>query len=510
MIGVTRNIATLILVMISGCLLIAGCGATEGEAGQTTEEIDPHAGHNHAPGEHGQPGATAEHSEDELDWCAEHSVPESACTRCNPDLIEQFKAAGDWCAGHELPESHCRLCNPGLEFPQEVVFRAARIELAEREIEVSLYFRPNAEICATDGAMIQFASAKTVERSGIRVEAVREAELRAELEAPAEVLFDETHATVVTTTVPALVSRWLIAPGDVVSTGQALAVLQSPEIAELQARLLSANAAHAVQKRELARHEELKTRDLVSLADYERQVALAAQTSAELAGARGLLLSCGLSEQDVEVLLEESEVSSSFLLRSPADGFVVERKAQLGELLEAGSAFGVLADPSAMWVEARLSEEQLRHVAVGQTLTFTGDGRGLDQVGAEVIWVSRFLDPHTRTGVVRAEIRENQPHLQAGEFGRVQIALPGDTDAVLVPKDAIQWEGCCNVVFVKESLDRYRPRKVHFTRGQGPYYQVTEGLRAGEEVVVDGAFLLKTELKKTSLGSGCCGLEPTS
>lgn len=48
------------------------------------------------------------------DWCAEHQVPESQCTRCNPSLAAAFQATGDWCAEHGLPESQCRTCNPGL------------------------------------------------------------------------------------------------------------------------------------------------------------------------------------------------------------------------------------------------------------------------------------------------------------------------------------------------------------------------------------------------------------
>lgn len=49
------------------------------------------------------------------DWCGEHAVPESQCTRCNSSLIAAFKATGDWCAEHDLPESQCLLCNPGLK-----------------------------------------------------------------------------------------------------------------------------------------------------------------------------------------------------------------------------------------------------------------------------------------------------------------------------------------------------------------------------------------------------------
>ena len=48
------------------------------------------------------------------DWCGEHAVPESQCTRCNPKLIPAFKATGDWCPEHGLPESQCLVCNPEL------------------------------------------------------------------------------------------------------------------------------------------------------------------------------------------------------------------------------------------------------------------------------------------------------------------------------------------------------------------------------------------------------------
>ena len=49
------------------------------------------------------------------DWCGEHQVPESLCTRCNPSLIVAFKATGDWCEEHRLPESQCLICNPDLK-----------------------------------------------------------------------------------------------------------------------------------------------------------------------------------------------------------------------------------------------------------------------------------------------------------------------------------------------------------------------------------------------------------
>lgn len=49
------------------------------------------------------------------DWCAEHVVPESICTRCNATLIDGFKAKNDWCNEHNLPESQCFTCHPDLK-----------------------------------------------------------------------------------------------------------------------------------------------------------------------------------------------------------------------------------------------------------------------------------------------------------------------------------------------------------------------------------------------------------
>jgi len=491
-----------------------GCGAGENPEPPTfslaTDEHGAHDGHEHGADDgHGHiaqsaalPGGEA------LDWCAEHSVPESVCTGCHPELIAVFQKANDWCAGHDLPESHCRLCSPTLTFPQEEVLRQRQTEATRSDITVSLYFRPNAEVCATDGALIQFASATTGERAGIAARTVYASPGESMIDAPAEVVFDETKTYVVATTVSALVSRWLVAPGDVVRKGEILAILQSPEIAVLKSSLVTARARYDVDARELERGTEMHRRGLINDAELDRTRAQAEQSRAELVSASGLLLAAGLSEEELDHLSRSEGISNLFALRANDDGLVAERTARLGELLEPGHPFALLADPGAMWVEARLTEEQLRSVAPGETLTFETDGRGGHRVGGVIIWVSRVLDPHTRTGTVRARVTDRNHGLQAHEFGRVRIVQTGNREVVLVPKDAVQWEGCCNVVFVKETNQRYRPRKVQVIDGEGPYYQVLAGLEAGEQVVVDGAFLLKTELKKSSIGAGCCGLDP--
>lgn len=71
-------------------------------------------GHDHGneSTQHGQADAVPGSHED---WCAEHAVPESKCTRCDASLVAAFKATKDWCAEHGLPESQCLKCNPDLK-----------------------------------------------------------------------------------------------------------------------------------------------------------------------------------------------------------------------------------------------------------------------------------------------------------------------------------------------------------------------------------------------------------
>jgi cobalt-zinc-cadmium efflux system membrane fusion protein len=297
-----------------------------GEHGVAAAIESGHEGHNHAPGEHGGVHALSV----ELDWCEEHAVPESVCTRCQPERVAGFKASGDWCAGHDLPESHCRACNPGLTFPQEEIIRTQRREVSGEEISVSLHFRPNATVCATDNALIQFATVETAGRCGITVETARSARFESTGSAPAEVVFDEARTSVVSTSVPALVTRWLVEPGERVRQGDVLAILRSPEIAGLKAGLLSSQAAADVQRREYERHRQMRERDLISQADFESQQAVTAQAEAAFSSARGLLLAAGLDEADLEDVVTHGSVSNQFVLRASVDGALIERRAQVG------------------------------------------------------------------------------------------------------------------------------------------------------------------------------------
>jgi hypothetical protein len=109
---------SIIMVFAACAVALAACekkGEQAGSAATTeSEAVTPPASSSgaeaaagHAP-EGVKPGSYE-------DWCDEHQVPESMCTRCNPTLVAAFKATGDWCDEHGLPESQCLACNPDLK-----------------------------------------------------------------------------------------------------------------------------------------------------------------------------------------------------------------------------------------------------------------------------------------------------------------------------------------------------------------------------------------------------------
>jgi len=492
------------------------------------------------------------------DWCVEHNVPESQCelcnpglaraasavcphglsanicARCHPELIASFKESGDWCAGHDVPESQCELCNPGLvraaviddghghsqggsehsqidgQGPAQTASGPGSTSEDSRFPGLSVIFEKNQPLCPTDGSVIQFASIQTADRAGIRAMPVTIGLGGHRFEAPAETVFDQTRTTMISSTIPVTIRRWRVEPGTPVDADAPLADVESPQMASLQGAYLKGWSDWRVHARERERAEALLARGLIDSAGYERTMADAVAAEGHCVELASQLRLAGLAESDLLALRERGAVSSQFTLRSVVGGALLERPAALGTLIEPGVTMAVVGDPAAIWVEADVRDRDLSRVEVGQTVNFLSDAGNSDPVVGTVIWISQYLDPHTRTGIVRVKPTRATTHVRAHQFGRLQLPDGTLQSAILVPHDAVQWEGCCNVVFVQESPERFRPRKVRLETGESGHYRVLDGLRPGESVVVEGSYLLKTELQKGSIGAGCCGLEAAS
>ena len=110
-----KNKAMMTMTALLGLLVVsAGCGtkaprsgATGTAAGAASEVASPPQGAGHADASV-VPGSYE-------DWCEEHAVAETQCTRCDASLVPAFQAANDWCPDHGLPMSQCTIHDPNLK-----------------------------------------------------------------------------------------------------------------------------------------------------------------------------------------------------------------------------------------------------------------------------------------------------------------------------------------------------------------------------------------------------------
>lgn len=513
---------TLMVLMI---LMAAGCG--DGESGPGTS-VDEHAGHDHGAGELGQVAAQPG-GHGEGDWCAEHAIAESACPFCNPGLVEEmgwcaghdvaealcwicnpavipaYRSVGDWCEGHDLPESRCLLCNPGLAETE-----SARGDGGVHEHTGPRYQKAPSVTCIKNLVTVNFERETIAAEAGLEFAEVQVAPLTRILECNAILEYDGNRFARLAPQIGGLVQSVEKDLGDLVEKGDVLAVIVSPAFGTAKAAYLQALASESLWQKNHAREKDLLERGVATERDLLEAETSLAESRIARSRAEQELMGLGLTEVQIEEVARGKDTTSRYQVIAPFAGVVVERQASVGELSHPSAALFAVADISRMWALLDVYETDIRDIRTGQSVILHVEGLEGDAVGGEITWVSSQLDPRTRTLQARAELHNAEGYLRANMFARAVVTVRKAQSTVVVPRSAVQWEGCCNVVFVKESATVFRPTKVHLGPASGSMVEVRRGLKGGESVVTQGSFLLKTEILKGSIGAGCCEAQPGS
>ncbi len=441
-----------------------------------------------------------------LGWCEGHDVAEALCTRCNSALIPAFEAQGDWCGEHGLPESQCALCGAGPAAEGAVgLISTGAGRVAQTDLRAG---RPPAAECPNAFATVVLKSPQVAQRAGLTVETLREATIDETIVTSAQCAFDADRVAHLASRAPGTVAQVRARLGERVQEGEVLALIETSELGSAKAAYLQAASLVELWERNLEREKRL----FEQRAGTEREV-LEAETNlvesrVRLSSAAQHLRNLGLSDEDLVRILEDRDTSSLLPLRAPFEGEVIERHAAVGEVIATTEALFVIADTTRMWIMLDVPEREAARVRRGQTVRFAFDGAAGESLTGEIAWISANVDPRTRTITARAEVENTDGLLRANMFGRAEIRIRTIENAVLVPEAAVQWDGCCNLVFVRQTRTIYQPYKVTLGYKSDGYYVVEDGVPAGESVVTQGSFLLKTEILKGHIGAGCCEVQP--
>jgi len=443
---------------------------------------------------------------EEKGWCAEHDVAEALCWICNPAVIASYQAVGDWCGGHGLPESRCLDCNPGLA-------EAAPILNTDPEEHLDSgprYRRPPSVTCTTQLLTVTFERESIAEEAGLEFADVKVQPVSRTLECNAVLNYDGNRYARLSPQVGGLVQSATKDLGDMVEPGEVLAVVVSPAFGAAKAAYLQAQASEALWARNHAREKDLLDRGVATERDLlEAETSLAEWRIAK-SHAEQELMGLGLSADQIAEVARTSDTTNEYRVTAPFAGVVVERQASVGELSDPSVPLFAVADVTRMWALLDVYETDIRDIRTGQPVVLHVEGLPGEAVAGRITWVSAHLDPRTRTLQARAELENPDGALRANMFARAVVTVRDAQPTVVVPRAAVQWEGCCNVVFVQDSSTTFHPAKVFLGPTAGSMVEVRSGLQGGETVVTQGSFLLKTEILKGSIGAGCCEAQPGS
>jgi RND family efflux transporter MFP subunit len=291
--------------------------------------------------------------------------------------------------------------------------------------------------------------------------------------------------------------------GASVTRGQPLAVIFSAELADAQTKYVSMQAMLQADHQKLERTQALVKLGAASRQELEEVTAVHAGHETEVAAARQRLILLGLSPADVAGLTDASHIVSDVRIVAPADGVVISRGVNQGQVVAAGQELFAVTDLSTVWVVGDIYEKDFSSVRVGSPARVTVPAAPKTPLQAHVSYIDPRVDPTTRTAKVRVEVPNRNMELRLGMFVNVAFQTGSAARSTLVPRDAVQSIGDRTVVYVPVEGDdaRFVERLVKLGAAIGDSIQVLEGLKPGERVVTSGSFHLRAEAARSRSGS---------
>ena len=250
--------------------------------------------------------------------------------------------------------------------------------------------------------------------------------------------------------------------GEPVRKGQKLAQIYSPELVTAQQELLEAVRSKQSQP-------EI----------YE--------------AAREKLHQWKLTDGQISDLEHSGQVQPNMDILSNTGGVVTARRVNVGDYVSQGSVLYEVSDLSHVWVLFDAYESDLPFLKTGDKIDFTIQSLPGSSYSGIVKFIDPVIDPVNRVAKVRVEIGNPGAKLKPEMFatGIVKANLQEYRNKLVIPRSAVLWTGKRSVVYIREAKTDepvFRIREIELGPVIGDNYVVTDGLKAGEEIVVQGAF----------------------
>ena len=317
--------------------------------------------------------------------------------------------------------------------------------------------------------------------SGIVVERVQAGSIGGEILAQATVTAPPEGRAILTARADGAVVRITKRLGDPVGAGETVAMLESREAAQFVAERNAAAARAIAARNAAARERRLFNAKITARQDLEAAEAVGAEAEAELRRANAAVQTAGVTGG-----------GRYLAVRSPIDGRITEVDTQLGAYVSAGAELFNVSNPRSIQVEAAVPAADAQRIQPGDRAVVELPNGGT--VDAVVRSTSPALDPASRAASVILQLGGAAGGLVQGQGLRARITPRGSqTSGIVLPEEAVQQVEGRDVAFV-QVRSGFQAVPVTVGRRSGGRIEIVSGVRPGQLVVTEGAFVLKSQL----------------
>ena len=325
-----------------------------------------------------------------------------------------------------------------------------------------------------------------------------------------EVKVSEGKTVHVAAPVPGVVRKVFVDIGGTLKDGAPLFAIDSNDVSESRGDYLKKVAARDLARTSAEREATLFAKKISAQVEVEEAQARLAAAEIEVTSARGRLLRLGIPRAEIDAMDPKSpdSVSGELTVHAPSEGVVLERRVSVGERVEPGKELILLSDLSEVWVWADLRERDVPAVFGKSNGGVKYDAEVRSHAGGKpyrgkLDVLSGTMNEQTRTVKARIVVPNPDGHLRPGMFVNIRVFLPGGGNVLAVPKVAVLSDEGRTFVFVHKEGDYWVRRPVTLGRRLGDMVEIRKGLSAGQTIIADGSFLLKSDVLRRKMGAGC-------
>lgn len=319
------------------------------------------------------------------------------------------------------------------------------------------------------------------------------------LETTAKVQFNEEQLVRVNAPVTGRVIEVLARPGEVVEPGQALFVLDSPDLGQAKSDYVKAvsDLARSEKAHKLAKELfEIKAIAEKDIREAENDLNKAV---AERDRAAARLRTLGIRPDQLKDIEDRADASTTMTVRTPRGGVVVERNISLGQVVTYGQSdtpvnLFIIANLGSMWVLADVYEPDVPKVKLGQAMRFILPCCPQDKYEGTLTNIGAAVDKESRTLKVRAVVPNRGGSLKAEMFVKAVIDT-GSSRALTLPQSAILRSDGQTFVLIEKKKGEYERRTVRTGGDFDGVTEIFEGVTPQDRVVSTGGVLLKRDAR---------------